>query len=543
MSFTSGVIDLGNPDDFVSGTLPGHGSDESDLYDEEVEETFDPIELLDPDSREMLEQLVLRTIVFCEKLSGIQLHPYQTAFAYQLIESLIMADGEEITATWSRQSGKSETVSVIISGIMVLFPILAKVESLSPLMGRFSRGVWVGLFAPVDSQSEFIYGRVADKLTSETAQQILSDPEINTTVKAGAKVVKLSTGSFARRQTANPNAKIEGSSYHIIVIDEAQEADEFVVRKSIHPMLASTAGPIVKIGTPSFTKGDYYKAIQNNKRRETKRGGRRYHFENNWHVVAKYNEFYKKFVEKEKLRLGEDSDEFQLSYELRWMIERGMFVTEDKLDYLADKQMHRIRAWNATPCVAGIDVARVKDSTVVTVCWVDWEHPDPAGLYEHRILDWLEITNADWESQYYQIADFLAPYNIARCGVDSQGMGSAVAERLDLILGGRMEVIPVQSDSASQDKRWRHLTQIIQRDLLIYPGHSNARRTRAWKRFRQQMTDAEKVVKGQYLLVAAPSEAKDAHDDYVDSLAIATSMSIESLLGDEVEVLEAPWYR
>ena len=39
-------------------------------------------------------------------------------------------------------------------------------------------------------------------------------------------------------------------------------------------------------------------------------------------------------------------------------------------------------------------------------------------------------------------------------------------------------------------------------------------------RFRQQMVDAEKVMKGQYLLIEAPDE-REAHDDYVDSLALA----------------------
>lgn len=520
---------------------------EYDPSDEAVpdDDDFSQSELdqLDPASKELVNEIILRTITFCEKLSEVELRPYQTTFAYRMVESLILADGEEITATWSRQSGKSETVSIVISGVMVLFPVLAKIEPFSELLGRFRRGVWVGLFAPVDTQSEFIYGRVADKLTSERAKEFLSDAELSTDVKSGAKVVKLSTGSFARRQTANPSAKIEGSTYHIIIIDEAQEADEYVVRKSIHPMLSSTAGPIIKIGTPSFTKGDYYKAIQNNKRRSTRRGGKNYHFEYDWKVVAKYNAYYKRFVEKELIRLGEGSDEFQMSYALKWMIDRGMFVTEERLDYLADKHMQIVKSWNATPCVAGIDVARVKDSTVVTVCWVDWDHPDPSGMYEHRVLNWLEINNAEWERQYYEIADFLAPYNIVKCGVDSQGMGSAVAERLDLILGNRMDIVPVNSDLATQDKRWSHLTQLLQRNLIIYPGHSKARRKRTWKSFRQQMEDAEKVVKGQYILIQAPADTKDAHDDYVDSLAIATAMTMGALTDDSVESLEAPWFR
>jgi hypothetical protein len=78
--------------------------------------------------------------------------------------------------------------------------------------------------------------------------------------------------------------------------------------------------------------------------------------------------------------------------------------------------------------------------------------------------------------------------------------------------------------------------------MVIYPGHSKARRTRVWKRFRQQMEDAEKVMKNSYLLVQAPDDTRDAHDDYVDSLAIACMMTQQDSV-PEVEISTAPWFR
>ena len=47
------------------------------------------------------------------------------------------------------------------------------------------------------------------------------------------------------------------------------------------------------------------------------------------------------------------------------------------------------------------------------------------------------------------------------------------------------------------------------------------------------MADAEKVMKGQYLLIEAPNE-REAHDDYVDTLALACACSLE----DSVPVVE-----
>ena len=108
---------------------------------------------------------------------------------------------------------------------------------------------------------------------------MLYDPEIDDRVDGKSKVLRLASGSYCRRQTANPRAKIEGASYHIIIIDECQDADETVIRKSIHPMLAFYAGTIVKIGTPGYHKGDFYKAINLNKRRHTNKRVRQNHFE------------------------------------------------------------------------------------------------------------------------------------------------------------------------------------------------------------------------------------------------------------------------
>jgi hypothetical protein len=307
-------------------------------------------------------------------------------------------------------------------------------------------------------------------------------------------------------------------------------------------MLAAYAGTMVKIGTPSFHKGDFYKAIQLNKRRGTQRRNRINHFEYDYKTVGKYNPYYAKFIVQEKMRLGEDSDEFQMSYNLKWMLDRGMLVAEDDLDFLADPSMPLVKSWHRTPVVVGIDPARVKDSTVVTVCWVDWDYPDPAGFREHRVLNWLEIHNTEWEEQYFQIVDFLDNYNIAYVGVDAQGMGSAVAERLQRLLEHRCEVIPVSSDIKTQSERWKHLIALLQRRMIVYPGHSKARRTRIWKRFRQQMEDAEKVIKGNYMLIQAPPDERDSHDDFVDSLAIACAMSINDTT-PYVETMEAPWFR
>lgn len=226
------------------------------------------------------------------------------------------------------------------------------------------------------------------------------------------------------------------------------------------------------------------------------------------------------------------------SHNCRWMLEQGMFVTEDRLDQLADPGMGIVKSWYRDPIVIGIDPARTTDSTVCTAMWVDWNSPDRFGFFEHRVLNWLEIHNKPWEEQYALMYDFISSYNVLRIGVDAQGMGSAVAERIQAMFPD-IDVVPCTSDSKNQSERWKHLLAIIERGMFIYPGAAQARRTRSWKRFKQQMVDLEKKFQGPYMLAEAP-DVRGAHDDYPDSAALAAVMTIEDIV-EEIEVIDSPF--
>jgi len=510
------------------------------LNDEDLapEET---VEELDELSQQFVEKLIDKILDFLKVLVGHDLHPYQKPLARRIIESVIINDGEEITALAARQSGKSETVADTVATLMVLLPRLAKLYP--DLLGKFKDGLWVGLFAPTESQVETLFSRAVTRLTSERAVEILGDPEIDDSaarVGGVTRMIKLKkSGSTITMMTANPRAKIESKSFHLIVIDECQEADDFVVSKSISPMLAYYAGTMVKTGTPTTSKNNFYRAIQMNKRRQTGRASKQNHFQWDWKEVSKFNPNYEKFIKKEMLRISEDSDEFQMSYCCKWLLERGMFVTSSVMDKLGDTSSELVKSWHKTPCVVGIDPARKTDSTVVTVVWVDWDRPDEFGYFEHRVLNWLEIQGDDWEEQYFQIVNFLENYDVLAIGVDANGVGDAVAQRLKLLMP-RAEVSPLTSSPSEQSKRWKHLQALIQREMISWPAHAKTRRLRTWKRFVQQMTDAEVQYKGPNFLVAAPDEAY-AHDDFVDSLSIACSLT-ESLVMPEVLASSNPFF-
>ncbi len=514
--------------------------------DNEEHDALPEEEVLNEASAEFLHGLVSQLIYFVEEFCDIKFHPYQTPIAYSIIESIIIGDGAEKTLIATRQSGKSEVVSNVIAGLMVILPKLADIYPM--WCGKFKKGFLVGVFAPTEEQADTVFGRVVSKLTSDHAMDFLLDPDIDDKPTAGGargkgKLIMLKNcGSLCRMQTCNPKAKIESKTYHFTFIDEAQEADEHMIMKSIRPMMASTNGTMVLGGTAQRYKSYFYNAIQRNKRSDVNsRTGRQNHHEYDWRIAAKANDNYRKFIEGEKIRIGEDSDEFQMSYCNRWMLEKGMFVSTERLESMYDQQMPLIHEWWKTPVVVGIDVARSNDSTVVTPVWVDWDRPDGFGFYEHRVLNWYEINNVEWEQQYFDIISFLSNYNVMRVGVDAQGVGGAVAERLGILLGNRgIEVVSVSSDVKAQSERWTHLTQLIQRQQLFVPGHSKARRTTRWKKFNQQMGDLERIDRGPHMLAAAPDE-RGAFDDYADSLAIACQMSVQDIM-PTVQVSSNPFY-
>jgi phage terminase large subunit-like protein len=165
---------------------------------------------------------------------------------------------------------------------------------------QFAGGVMVGCFAPVEEQAQTLFARIVQRLTSERAQEIMAEPDIDDEPDGGGKLLTLkNSGSFVRLQTAHERANIESKTYHIIVIDEAQRADERVVRKSIHPMGASTNATIIKTGTPTSSRATSTRRSSTTSAPPSAVAGKQNHFEANWREVIKYNPRYKKFIAKE----------------------------------------------------------------------------------------------------------------------------------------------------------------------------------------------------------------------------------------------------
>lgn len=482
-------------------------------------------------------ELVNRIFNFCELYSGKTLFPYQEQFSKRVIRSVLLNDGAEITALFSRQSGKSETIAVTVGGMMIILPTLANMPMFAddPRLTMFKDGLWVGIFAPSQRQAQITYGRLKARLQCKSALAVLEDPEFRLQFStSNGQTVALTNGSFATAISASDGSNIEGESFKVIICEECQDISNYKIRKSIHPMGAAYNASIIKIGTATTFKGDFYDAIQRNKKEaETRASHIKNHFEYNCEVAAKYNPKYALYVEKEKKRLGENSDEFRMSYMLEWIIERGMFVDILKFEEAnGEFALERVISDRDATHVAGIDIGGKNDSTVVTMCEVDWNMPvimesrtdDETGedvtylAYNSYIKDWLCISNEpDYEEQYPLIVDYLSHFRTVRVVCDAT-REAAIAHRLRANL--RCEVIPYIFTTKSKSELYKHLEKEINSGRARVCAGEETRKTQEYQSFMQQLGDLQKGYSGTNLVVAHPDE-KGAHDDFPDSWALA----------------------
>ena len=515
-----------------------------------------------------LSHLVLK---FCEKAAGFDLYYYEKEFALGVIFSILKEDAEEITALFSRQSGKTETISVVVVGLMILLPTFALNFKEEPRLQKFKDGFWVGIYGPNASTSGIMYSRMQSRLYSKSSKSILNDPELDLELPARGKRVALSNGSYVLCKTAAPGAKIEGWTYHLIILEEAQNIGENQIKKSIYPMAASTAATIVNVGTPSFQKSTFEGTCNRNRQKDLNRKLKykevRNHYEFDYTHGMKCNPRYKKFIEKEIERCGFDSDEFRVSFRLHWIGERGKFITATQLDEcgIRDKSEATIRIKKDGKLtkferpqglvtfdqgnknqVAAIDFGKAEASTIVTVAKVFWENPIPYGEWDDRyfahVQNWLELQGDDYEAQIPSIIDFLKNYSLGILVCDATGPGDPLYSRFVNELDPyEVEVLAFVFSAQSKDAGYKILSQELRALRFTYPDGYKARKKRKHKKFKQQMQDLQKRFRGNIMVVEKPEE-RSARDDYCDSLMMTSWGIVKSgeILRD-VEVEQSPF--
>ena len=506
----------------------------------------------DPTKQIPLGDVIHRIISLAQIMAEKRFYRYQVEIAYRLVESVLVHDGQTISALLSRQSGKSEVLANTLGALAVILPPLARKHPDSWHLNLtddhgvdrgYATGIKIGIYAPRKDQSKIIYDRIRKAFLTDSTKKVLSELGIRLTESNGNRVIT-NYGSRILCESASEQSKIEGETHHLVVAEEAQDISDMKIRKSIMPMVSSLMGTVCMIGTASTKKCAFYEAIRINQQVQLATGLRN-HFFFPYTVCQNYNSLYKGFIGQEKIRLGEHSDEFRLSYAGEWIFERGMFITPEML-FDSEVSMHTgLFSELYTPplppqlgknysIVAGIDWGACDDSTVVTLVAVDWNNPVNAleysganghhttDTYRKHVIGFLEFQGDNYEYQYTQIMDYLSSMPaLSKIVMDSTACGLPLFHRMQTEVAlYDVEVEGVTFTLKSKSECFKNLHADFCAKRLTIPLGKEARRTTEHVKFVKQMTDLQKDYKGTYMAVAHPEE-KGAHDDYPDSLCLA----------------------
>lgn len=466
---------------------------------------------------------------------NLTLYPYQEeisdAILIALLDNLKITAGAseedvrklkqvEIGIEISRQAGKTYAVGHTGEFILSFLPTM------------FSRPIRIGIFAAQTDQAKISYSIMRNSLrTAKAALFNMSNDELkHVAEEENARKLVMPDGSSASIAPINKTSQIEGLTLDLAIIDEAQVANDEIVKHSIWPMTKATNGPRVYIGKAGTQVCYFYRLSQRNEtikvyfddvvkqRRET------YELTKDArHLI--YEQSVKNDIEKQ----GIDADEIQREYFGKWQIGTGQFITQEQLDAIEDKERKQTYHYKKGYCYAGIDTAKHPDSTVVTIIRDTGETVEkvlPDGktkeYYKKKeLLNWMELRGENYQDQFDMIRHFLSNYNVVAIAIDSTGQGDFMPDMFERHTQWQDEnsgLYRVKFSAQSKDAMYKNLKVTIQQFLTTLPNLS----TKIGERFKEQMLDLQQEHKlgGQLLSVHHPN-VDGAQDDFADSWALS----------------------
>jgi len=392
----------------------------------------------------------------------------------------------------------------------------------------FGRGIRIGIFAPQKEQAKTDYDRLKQLFQDLQAHGVkIEFKERNaTTLRPELPDIKNEKGEipmanisftsgnevyiFPLSKTSHPESK----TLDLIIIEEAQNVDEFALLNYVFPMGAATNASKIFVGTAGYQICYFQKLLI---RERTKK------FIYDCHKVIEdrqkmyertKDEFhlnYASYIRREQER-GEDTDEFKTQYLLQWVLGTGQFITEENFNRMVSEHQ-RVYHDNTSNCYGGIDTAKDPDSTVVTI--LRWN----ATKKRKELCNWLKLHGDNYKNQFDIIIEFFKHYNIKGVAIDSTGQGDFMPDLFEAETRWRDEnsgLYRVKFSAVSKDILYKNLGVVCREFLTTLPIIA----TKEAEEFKQQMLDLQKEYKGELLSCHHP-DSKDAHDDYCDSWALA----------------------
>ncbi|MEX0785123.1 MAG: hypothetical protein WD939_00655, partial [Dehalococcoidia bacterium] len=263
-----------------------------------------------------------------------RLRPYQVEAGRAILDSILCGRGLSFSVEIARQGGKNE-LSAQLEAFLLTLNMLREVDGVK--------------CAPTfEPQGRISLRRLWSRLVEAGLGSIA-------TLEAG-HVVRLGRARMLF-MSAELEANVVGHSAQLLLeVDEAQDVDEEKFDRDFRPMASTTNATTVFYGTAWDDATLLERAKQHHLELERKDGVRR-HFEFDWEHVARYNPAYRRYVESERERLGEDHPLFATQYLLKPIAGAGRLFSPGQLAQLQGEHARRRAPRSGETYVAGLDLA------------------------------------------------------------------------------------------------------------------------------------------------------------------------------------------
>ena len=446
----------------------------------------------------LLELVSLRQVI--QEQLEIQLVEPQLHLSTQIMKAAVIGGNAELDLLWCRRFGKTEMLVITALTLGIFYA------------HKVCQNFLIGIVNPARNEQSIMVTRL--RLQERVAKlepwlqltcgmsKILGDGR-----KTPDLILRDSSGAECqiRAISADPSAHEKGAGFNLMLFEQVEEMDEVTMKTVLFPMAAGEELQCVQVlaGTPGLEVfNDYF--------REHTRG-LKYPFLVDHKIAGQFRPSYRAWVETEKKRLIEDSDEFRTQYGCEWIQLRNKLIERDPLLLLA--KAYTPNAENAR--YAGTDLAKQVDRTVCTIV-------ERTGA-DLVVIDWLELQGTNYEDQADLIAAFLKQYKPVVNTVDATATQDMMVDMLTNRCRGICRTEGFKFNPESVDQLWKMYERELHQGRLRYIAAKKGEPeslTRCRNRFIEEHQDAEREVKANKLKVRAP-DRRGAHDDYPVSNALA----------------------
>jgi len=437
----------------------------------------------------------------------MKLRPYQQEVAKTVLDSVQGNKGLTFSVEIARQGGKNELSAHLELLLLTLY--MASGGSLVKCSPTFKPQTIISMQRLKERLDEFGF----DGLYHTEMGYIIS--------LFDARVVFLS---------AEESSSVVGHTADILLeIDESQDVSKEKYTKAFRPMGSSSNVTTVHYGT-TWDDSTLLEEIKQTNLELERNDGIKRHFRYDYREIAKYNPDYKRYVESERARLGQDHPLFRTQYLLLPITGGGGFLSRQQIVLIMSSHPRLKEPQPGKTYIAGIDLAGEReetreaalmsakkklDSTVITIAEIDTTRwPSIQKEPTVSVVEHYQWTGTPHSQIYAQMVNVIKKWNCQSVTVDATGIGQPVASFLRKELGSKIKPFTFTQKSKS-DMAFEVLSFVNSSRLKLYKQDGSPE-------YKEMMFQLERA-KAQY----RPNQTMnffvdplEGHDDFLMSLAL-----------------------